>query len=136
MNDQTGAVETSSQRSGGTEEDRRKDGAGRPNDPIPGSEGQRGNLQPKVEAPHAAEEVWTPQSGTQKTDPSGGGQAAANRGQPASTGSGPVTGSGAGAGGGAPEDIDTDPQSGGGAMPNHAADRPATGGDAPSHGSR
>ncbi len=61
-------VETSIERSGDTEGNRRHDGAGR-NEPVPGGEESRGNVEPEVDAPKGAEEVWTPATGTKKTDP-------------------------------------------------------------------
>ena len=60
--------ETSIERSGGTEAERRQDGGGR-TDALPGSEASRGNVEPEVDAPKGAEEIWTPASGTRKTDP-------------------------------------------------------------------
>jgi len=126
-------IETSLQRAGGKEADRRQDGGGA-RTPLPSSEAARGNEEPEVDAPHGAEEQWTPQAGTRKSDP----EAEANRGARPSTGSGAVRGSGAGAGGGGgAEDYDADPQAGGGSLDmNSAAPKPETGGDAPSHGSR
>ena len=131
-------IETSQQRAGGTEAERRRDGGGQPQ-PLPASEEARGNKEPKVDAPHGAEEQWTPEGGTRKTDPANADRKAeVNRGRYPSTGSGAVTGSGAGAGGGgSPEDYDDDPQAGGGSVdPRSSSTGPRTGADAPSHGSR
>lgn len=131
-------IDTSQQRAGGTEAERRQDGGGQRH-PLPASEKARGNVEPTVDAPHGAEERWTLEGGTRKTDPANAdAEAEANRGQRASTGSGPVTGSGAGAGGGGnPEDYDDDPQAGGGSLDQRSASpKPRTGADAPSHGSR
>lgn len=61
-------VERSESRSGGTEAERRQDGAGR-REPLPGSEANRGNVEPEVTAPKGSEEIWTPEHGTEKTDP-------------------------------------------------------------------
>lgn len=61
-------IERSEQRSGGTEAERRQDGAGR-REPHPAGEQARGNVEPDVAAPEGAEEVWMPGEGTRKTDP-------------------------------------------------------------------
>ncbi|WP_157220871.1 hypothetical protein [Flavisphingomonas formosensis] len=58
-------IETSQQRAGGPERERRQDGGGS-RTPPPGSETERGNVEPRVDAPHAAEEIWSPEKGTRK----------------------------------------------------------------------
>jgi hypothetical protein len=59
--------------SGAPERVRREDGAGR-REPHPAGEEARGNVEPEVDAPEGAREIWTPERGTEKTDPGSGGK--------------------------------------------------------------